>query len=185
MVRGGSPWEKRRLTHWTTQRSGTCPCLLGFQIWWKKLHYFWPAHLSVQLLSLSSTLLRFKDAPYKSHRYMYTMILPLEFAALSSVLSGKFVLFEIRRHAYIVYVVEDRDQQHVSLAEPLTFYSAIVHVRRPDGATILVTLTPIMVTSLRQGDVQNARRCVPRSYHQSFGLTVVQSSSRYPSIDRQ
>jgi hypothetical protein len=128
MIRGSSPWEKRRLTHWTTQRSGTCPCLLGFQIWRKKLQYIWLAHLSVQSLPPSSTVLRFKVEPYKSHRFMYTMILPLEFAALSSVLSGKFVLFESRRHAHIVCVVEDRDQQHVSPAEALTFHAATVHV---------------------------------------------------------
>jgi hypothetical protein len=79
---------------------------------------------------------------------MYSITLSLEFAAISSVLSGKFVLFESRRHAHIVCVVEDRAQQHVSLAEAWTFLATLVHARGPDEATILVTMTPIMATSL-------------------------------------
>jgi hypothetical protein len=35
----------------------------------------------------------------------------------------------------------------VSIAEPLTFPATLAHVRRPDVATILITLTPSMVTS--------------------------------------
>ena len=70
----------------------------------------------MQSLPPSSSLLGFKEATYVSHRAMYTMILPLEFAALISGLSGKFVLSESRRLAHIVCVVEDRAQQHASLA---------------------------------------------------------------------
>jgi len=94
----------------------------------------------MQLLPHSSSFLRFKEATYIPHPAIYTIILPLEVAALPPALWGKFVLFES--------VVEDGAQQHVSLAEALTFHAALVHVKGPDGATILVKLTPIMATSL-------------------------------------
>jgi len=47
-----------------------------------------------------------------------------------------------------VRLVRYLKRKQVSLAEALTFLAALVHVRGPDGASILVTLTPIMATSL-------------------------------------
>jgi len=76
---------------------------------------------------------------------MSTMILSLEFAALSSVLSRKFVLFKNRLHAHTVCT----EPNSTCLPPRLwNFYAALVHVRGPDGATILVIVTPIMATSL-------------------------------------
>ena len=95
-----------------------------------RLDDIWLAHLSMQSLPPSSSFLSFKDAPYTSRRAIYTMILLLETATLSPALSAKFVLFES--------VAEDGVQQHVSLGEALNFHVDPVHVRGPDGATILV-----------------------------------------------